>query len=473
MLSVIAGAASASTLCALVITDEAAALQPRVTARASDGTVPTASWNDISVNAKLAAELAQRRLRVKRLLLSQLLAGVVVDVCVAIGSLREHLKLRTLPNRIPTEGLSFIAATCYYDGFHYGPKLHAALSMPYLGLRPQFQLWAGDNLYMDVPVFRGTGAASTPHGDVLERYLTYFVRSEYRRARGLHASFNTYDDHEYWNNFPEAQIWLGRSSGAERADAIDAARGCVKLFQASVNPAPVADGLSYRFELPPVSFFVADMRSQRTQHDAGAPRMMTKLDLEALIDWADTLQGPGVLVLGQPLWIEPGGYGDYNTPYYSLEHQAIWKALRGAAYDVLVVTGDVHHSRVLKLTFADAPNRAVYEYCTSPASHIPGIASTFGLGHSQDHGAVTPPTRVGGSGQKVKAQFLFGTRAPNSFGVVRLDPLPTGDVRVGGGFIDYTQSPRYAQNESAPGIPRLGPSYTQCREPRMFTLRMR
>lgn len=470
MLSVIPGAASTGSLQALVITDAASHVAPVVTARAADGSTPQAAWNDIKVSAKLGAELSQRKLRVHRVVLSQLPSDNRVDLCVALGNEREHLRLRTLPNRIPTEGLSFIAATCYYDGFHYGAKLRAALSMPYLGLRPAFQLWAGDNLYMDVPVFRNT---VTPHADTLQRYLDYFTRSEYRRARGLHAAFNTYDDHEFWNNFPESQIWLGRSSGSQRADYIDAAQGCVKLFQSSVNPPSVADGLSYRFDLSPVSFFVADMRTYRTKHDAATPRMMTKLDLEALVDWARTLSGPGVLVLGQPLWIEAGGYGDYNTPYFTLEHRAIWKALREAPYDVLVVTGDVHHSRVLKLSFADSPNRAVYEFCTSPASHIPTIQNTFGLGHSQDRAKLAPPTRVEGSGQKVKPQFLFGTSAPNSFGIVRLDPLATGEVRVGGGFIDYTKSPRYATAETARGIPQFSRHYEQCHEPRMFTLRMR
>jgi hypothetical protein len=470
MLSVIPGAASTGTLQALVITDAAGHVAPQITARAGNGSTPSATWNDINVSAKLAAELSQRKLRVHRLLLSNVPANSRVDVSVTLGVESEQLKLTTLPTRIPTEGLSFIAATCYYDGFHHGAKLRAALSTPYLGLRPSFQLWAGDNLYMDVPVFRNS---TTPHADTLQRYLDYFTRSEYRRARGLHANFTTYDDHEFWNNFPESQIWLGRSSGGDRADHIDAGRGCVKLFQSSVNPPPVADGLSYRFDLSPVSFFVADMRTYRTTHDAASPRMMTKLDLEALIDWARALNGPGVLVLGQPLWIEAGGYGDYNTPFFTLEHQAIWKALREAPYDILVVTGDVHHSRVLKLSFADSPNRAVYEFCTSPASHIPTIWNTFGLGHSQDRGKVAPPTRVAGSGQKVKAQFLFGSSAPNSFGIVRFDPLAGGEVHVGGGFIDYTHTPRYAQAESAPGIPTLGPRYQVCHEPRMFTLRMR
>jgi hypothetical protein len=470
MLSVIPGAASTGTLQALVITDAASHVAPQITARAADGSTPTAAWNEITVSAKLAAELSQRKLRVHRLLLSNVPSDSRVDLSVTLGADTEQLKLTTLPTRIPPEGLSFIAATCYYDGFHYGAKLRAALSMPYLGLRSAFQLWAGDNLYMDVPVFRNS---TTPHGDTLQRYLDYFTRSEYRRARALHTNFTTYDDHEFWNNFPESQIWLGRSSGSDRADYIDAGQGCVKLFQSSVNPSPVADGLSYRFDLAPVSFFVADMRTYRTKHDAATPRMMTKLDLAALIDWARTLQGPGVLVLGQPLWIEAGGYGDYNTPFFTLENQAIWKALREAPYDILVVTGDVHHSRVLKLSFADSPNRNVYEFCTSPASHIPTISSTFGLGHSQDHGTVTPPTQVAGSGQKVKAQFLFGTRAPNSFGIVRLDPLAGGEVRVGGGFIDYTDTPRYAYAETAPGIPPLSHTYQVCQEPRMFTLRMR
>lgn len=476
ILSVIPGAASQQELQALVIVHGPAI--PRVSIRSALGPSPITEVRSLVTSGKLQAELTRRRLQFYHLRLRGLPAGSSVDFEVHAGTETERLALRTLPNHIPEEGIGFIVASCYFDGFHHGAQLRAAMSQPVLGLRPAFQLWAGDNLYLDVPEF---GWASAPYRDTVQRYIDYFVRSEYKHARGLHAAFSTYDDHEFWNNFPESQFWLGRSSGSDRADHIEAAQGCLKLFQASVNPDPVADGLSYRIELPPVSFFVADMRSCRTTHDATQPRMMTPGDLQALIEWAHTLRGPGALVLGQPLWIARGGYSDYNTSFFAAEYRAIWKALREAPYDVMVITGDVHHSRVLKFSFDEAPDCAVYEFCTSPASHIPTQASIAGFGHSQGRGKLNVPQSIEGAGQKVKAQCLFATTVPNGFGAIRMHPLAHGAVAVGGAFIDYVgqhagqiHSTGPAPAEVVRGTPAwTAREYTQCHEPRMFTLRKR
>ena len=78
-----------------------------------------------------------------------------VTLSVRDGGSEQQLKLRTLPARIPSEGLGFSVATCFYNGFHYGAKLRAALSQPYLGLRPSFQQHLGRKVNPDSA--RGAG----------------------------------------------------------------------------------------------------------------------------------------------------------------------------------------------------------------------------------------------------------------------------------------------------------------------------
>jgi hypothetical protein len=59
-------------------------------------------------------------------------------------------------------------------------------------------------------------------------------------------------------------------------------------------------------------------------------------DLAALSAWAAGLTGPGVLVVGQPLWSTAGGSTDYNPRAFVPEFQQIWRALRDAPWEILI-----------------------------------------------------------------------------------------------------------------------------------------
>jgi hypothetical protein len=478
MLRVLTGAALPTTLRALVIVQgddavpdvrvDAGAVTARVFVRAP------------IVSHELAVELSSRKVHVWNVLVQFEGASggdLPFTLLASAGDEKRTLRLRTLPAQLPSEGLGVIVASCYFAGFKQDVALRAALAAPYLGVRTTFQLWVGDNVYVDVPAFSG---ADPPYAQTLDRYLSYFVQSDYSDARNQHSNFTIYDDHEFWNDFPASQPWLSRTHGARtKAAYTRAARECARLFQADLNPpvaAPEAQhGLSYQFAIAPVSFFVADTRSERLLAP-DSPRLMHPNDLRALQTWARTLTGPGVLVIGQPLWVDGVDHtlilitADHNPPYFGEDFRAIWAALRSAPYDVLIVTGDIHYSRLLKFSFANAPERAVFEYVSSPACHIP-----HSLGSSQDRGSVEMPTQLTTSGQRVQAQYLMGTDAPNSFGVLSLRPTAGNGVEVGLGFIEYEprRGAHYASNVNFPKLPKFGPAYTQCREARAFTLRMR
>jgi hypothetical protein len=487
--NIIPGAASTGQIRVLVVARGAAA-EPVVRARAVGVANVGVAVDTPPVSARLAQAMNDERVIARRVVVT--LAppppnGARVSIEVAIDGALQVVELSTLPAALPPDGISFVVASCYFSGFKHGAMLNAALRTRLGELPPLFQLWIGDNLYMDVPGF-GVFAGDHPYRQTLDRYLSYFLQGSYPTARALHPNFTTYDDHELWNDYPESQVWLPRSRGAERDHYVAAALECIDLFQASINPpAASANGRSFRIDFSQVSFFVADTRTRREradQHAGPSPKMMTDEDLQALVAWAQALDRPGVLVLGQPLWMEPvdfavGIKADHNPPFFRLQYEAIWRAIRAASYDILVVSGDIHYSRFMKLTMQNADNRQVFELVTSPAAEIPTSLSTvgglLGFGQSQDESSCKAPGAVPGSAQQLKAEYLFATSASNSFALVTLKPGAARSVGVGASFVDYVPTPRFAKAQKLSGVPKWKSTrdYEQCNEPRICVLRER
>lgn len=369
--------------------------------------------------------------------------GAIVDVIVSVnGACIAKRSFAPVPDRVPPEGLCLAVATCYYDygggAASYADALRATPFGP-----PHLKILAGDNVYLDVvpgQVYRKEAEAET--ADV---YARYFLESDYGDALEASPNVLTSDDHELWNNYPEEQWWLARSSGSLRPSFESAAQNAIALFQRPLNPEGVNPfDRSFSFTIDPVSFFVADTRTQRDRYaPQSRPRMLPKNELFALTSWARTLSGPGVLVLGQPLWIAPGDSNDYTPPNFAEDYGEIWTALEDAPYDVLVLTGDVHHSRVLSIW---TRRGWVHEVTTSPAVHIPsdlgvGAGSILGTSFGQGHGKVEYPGRVAIDPKfgvsPVVAQLLFAHDEPNTFATIRLRAVTRDRVDVGIAMTDH------------------------------------
>ena len=236
--------------------------------------------------------------------------------------------------------------------------------------------------------------------ETLGRYLRYFLTGGHARALRTLPTFVTWDDHEHWNDYPWKQIhmsredsWLGFDSVVDHYKA--AAQACLEAFQLPLNPPSWPGSYSYCFQgptldggaWPQASFCVIDDHTRRTEDRMTFISTDGKdSDMGKLRDWATSLPGPGVLVLGQPLIIKATTIridllikefiADHNPPFYEEEYRNIWEALQSARWDVLVIAGDVHHSRLIQVktgTILDSsiPEGAVWEYVTSPACHVP------------------------------------------------------------------------------------------------------
>jgi hypothetical protein len=385
--------------------------------------------------------------------------------------------VRTFPRRLPAKGLTLAVASCFSDQFgghaDYLRVLQGAAGHTPLAAK----LLVGDNVYIDVG--RAPGQARTGFEETVDRYLQYFWRSGYADVLAYLPTFTLWDDHEFWNNYPERQPWLARSLGsAMRADYSAAALLGVKTFQAVLNPVPAArSGLSYRFELPPLSLFALDLRAGRTLQSAAIPRMCTEVELQAFERWAAGLKGPGALLVGQPLWIEPGKWTDFNPPAFAAQYARIWRALAAAPWDIVVISGDVHHSHLLEIDVG--ADRRVWQLVSSPVCHIPTQESiAAGAFDQQGSGAVHLPAaivvdRAVCPEPPTLRAYHCGTGCPNSLALLRVAPAADGGVDVSGTFVDVKTKIAAPWTAPPPGIPVAPGARAWCQGDPLFTLRRR
>ena len=352
------------------------------------------------------------------------------------------LEMRSLPGQLPPDGLSFLFASCFWrDDDQTGGGYSGVVQQLVRKEKPAFKLLIGDQVYQDFP------AAWFSDETALALYNTRY--EDYWGARGyqdvLRATPNFFlcDDHEFWNDYPEWQIQLARTySEKGHREFTDAALVLYEAYQQSAN----LGGAAWQsFTIAPVSFFIADSRSTRTYVKDSDPHFLSHDQWTALEKWFHELQGPGVLVLGQPLFQKDGDFrdhalsdfkGDYDKLHRLIVQSHSGNNAAGKPHQILILTGDIHCGRIARGIVAGAPPLAaeMWEFVTSPISRIAPYLKTPKPeeprpsidGPAQDHHPIDvdliedPPTRLGP-----------GTRPTihNNVGLVRMTPIGDGTVR--------------------------------------------
>jgi hypothetical protein len=77
---------------------------------------------------------------------------------------------------------------------------------------------------------------------------------------------------------------------------------------------------------------------------------MRQPDFQALAQWIQSLTGPGVLVVGQPLFNDKAGrlygtFADWNLADYRQYHP-LAQLLTQCPHSIVILTGDVHYGRI-------------------------------------------------------------------------------------------------------------------------------
>jgi hypothetical protein len=357
------------------------------------------------------------------LTLSGLQPGTRYRAQVGDGANAWDLRPKTLPAALPESGLTFFVGSCYYRDQDEGQVLAALRDVP--EPRPVFKLLVGDQVYADWPPigllpFANLGRA------YLARYQEYWNYLPYRDFLSESPNFFTCDDHEWWNNAPEFQYHLPQTwTDGRRQASLAGARQAYGLYQVRPN---ASGGFWSTFDIPPVSFFIADTRSDRSLFADEPRRLYSPGQATALADWARQLTGPGFLVLGQPLFGKEGDWKDYNLRDFTEDYRDLWDIIELAPHRIAILTGDIHVGRLAVSPGAmGIPGRPpIFELTSSPLALVGGSGQ----------GGVGAPESItieGGlqRGLSREVRTLFGTREAN-FALVRLAPAarPRPAVRV-------------------------------------------
>lgn len=293
------------------------------------------------------------------------------------GEDQAHAGFVTLPEQLgdETKPLRVLLSSCYFTGNKRSRLASSLLSqLDRQGLRPHLRIWAGDQVYLDAPWYEfAIQSHSVPE---LERLHSATYARTWFANQGLGAVFPTganvfcADDHELWNNAPNpSAVARDTRKRASREAWLAMGRELVRTFQGDT-------GNAQRFKVPPLDFLVLDSRVNRAEYGG---RLFSESQWQRLRIWAAETHGLGVLILGQPLFEAAsqrrGDFADYRLADYQAEYAKLMEVLGRARRSTVVLTGDLHFSRV---AWASLPassggrERRVTELISSPLALVAG-----------------------------------------------------------------------------------------------------
>ena len=357
---------------------------------------------------------SQRRMAVRELRIANAVPGALYEV--TLPELGRPVLWRTLPTQLPPEGVSLIIGSCFWlnddkDGF-YASAVKELVQRE----RPIFKVLMGDQLYVDV-------WAPLPHTlpqGLAAKYERYWGDAGYRELLPACPTLVSCDDHEFWNDFPEPQIHVPLSWERHQPQTSTALAELYDAYQTALNPQ--ARRWS-RLDVAPISFFVADTRSHRTREKADKPALMLDEQWDDLEAWANALQGPGVLVLPQPL-LKAGGSKTDRTLVDFKDSDRLGAVFESTGHDILILTGDIHTGRLSSAEIVGRPGQ-IHEFVASPASMVTPWLPPWG------HKPSPLPDRLVINRRKwtITAHRRLTSTVDNNVGLIRIAPGRNGRYR--------------------------------------------
>jgi len=289
------------------------------------------------------------------------------------GELKANGSITTLPDRLPVASqrpLTVLLGSCYYGR----EDKAGAVGQTYRSLPPEAQpdmkFLCGDQVYLDQPpqdFLNPLHGKSWLQARSFKTYVDTWTQSTpgggFGKMLSHNANFFSSDDHEYWNNAPDIglNVPFFTTTPGKRKDWWDTARELYQIFQ-------TVPGLPVKFKVEPLSFCIAETRFNRGS--AGGDFMLPAT-FDDLGNWAATLDGPGVLVLGQPFFENTGSSKDYGLPDFKSQYQRLKQYLRQSKHTIVILTGDVHYGRLSVANLRPELGTKLYEIISSPMQLVP------------------------------------------------------------------------------------------------------
>jgi len=307
-------------------------------------------------------------------------------VKASAGGRSASLVTKSIPSLVPRAGerpLRILLASCFHvDEDKQGIAGALARNLAKTS-RPDLSLFLGDQVYLDLPTLQSYDPDLGWLAREFERRYAgnWFMPGGYSEMIRLGPAVFTPDDHEYWNNFPlpspiHRTTWdqAGRDAWRRAATAMWSA------FQQHGRSQP---GEPIRLDIPPLSIFIADTRSERSPDFA---RSMTPQTDAAMGQWASDVianRWCGLLVTGQSIFVEKSGWLSGRSADSQLADYRDYKSLVGhvrrivdAGRPVLCATGDMHWGRLLSARSRLEAER-LWEVMSSPSSLVTNMAKDY------------------------------------------------------------------------------------------------
>ena len=301
-------------------------------------------------------------------------------VTVHVGDDTQTLLSQTLPTAVPRGfdgSFNVLLVSCFHQAEDRAGRAGQLVSQLRAGVQPHLTLLMGDQVYLDLPTLQDFPDNIAWLAQKFENdYMTnWWGPPGYGHILAAAPSVSIPDDHEYWNNFPNAatvaqNTWTagGRDRWRRAAEAM------YKSFQL---PYPRNLGEAFILDIPPLSFFLADLRHGRSE---GTVQLMTAAAHRQLDNWVTNLidrEWFGLFVSGQSLFAEPeselaGTLGDYQLSNYADFPQMVRSLMRltEAGLPLICLTGDVHWGRHTAAIDSRSGRTAIHEVISSPASLV-------------------------------------------------------------------------------------------------------
>ncbi|MCI0635391.1 MAG: alkaline phosphatase D family protein, partial [Actinobacteria bacterium] len=286
------------------------------------------------------------------------------------GASAATASVTTLPTGLPRPGekpFTLFLGSCFCRRQDERGNVQRSYAVLSRAEAPVLNLWAGDQVYLDSPWHRFSLPRAMDELEAIfrENYeLTWSAghgSGSLGRILASAANYFTSDDHEFWNNYPNRAAYVGNSwTETGRKEWTPVARDFYRAFQTRPNVPELRVGN--------VSLRMVDTRVDR---DAGERRFMTSSDLDRVCEWLQTLTGPGFLVLGQPVFVDPHGIGghffDWGLADYD-QYAKLVRALSAVEHSVVVLTGDVHYGRIARCMLRSGAK--IIEIISSPMALV-------------------------------------------------------------------------------------------------------
>jgi hypothetical protein len=248
--------------------------------------------------------------------------------------------------------------------------------------KPQLSILAGDQVYLDLPTLADFPKDKQSLAEKFERDYTVNWRGTdgYVRVLAAAPSVSIPDDHEYWNNYPHPSPFIqnawsqnGRDQWREAAQA---------MFRGFQLPYPNDLGQAFILDVRPLSFFIADTRSNK---DPDRGFTMLPGQHKQLRRWVNRVIDErlfGVFVSGQSVFEDPisevkGAVADYELPNYRDFDQLMETLgrLAEAGRPLICMTGDVHWGRIASAQDITTGRTAITEIISSPSSLVTTVGA--------------------------------------------------------------------------------------------------